>query len=75
MSDNGIGMDEATRAQACDASFTTPDVRTGMGLGLSVCYTIADRHGGELILESRPGQGTDISFDLAFASNGPVGVG
>lgn len=36
----------------------------GSGIGLYLCKTIVDRHGGEIWLESAPGQGSTFSFSL-----------
>lgn len=70
--DNGVGMDEHTLGRIFDPFFTTRDVGEGMGLGLSVCHTIVRNHGGRLIATSRPGQGTELSFDLSLAEQSPT---
>jgi two-component system sensor histidine kinase DctS len=46
VSDNGPGVPECHRAQLFDAFFTTKP--KGVGLGLSICRTIAAAHGGTL---------------------------
>jgi len=46
VSDNGPGVPESHRAQLFDAFFTTKP--KGVGLGLSICRTIAAAHGGTL---------------------------
>ena len=67
--DTGIGMDEATRARAFEAFFTTKS--RGTGLGLATVRAIAERHGGRVRVESSPGQGTtfDIRFELREPSS------
>jgi two-component system sensor histidine kinase DctS len=35
-----------------------------MGLGLSLCRTVIEQHGGVLDFESRPGGGADFRFTL-----------
>jgi two-component system sensor kinase FixL len=35
-----------------------------MGLGLSICHTIVANHGGRLRATSRPGEGSELVFDL-----------
>jgi signal transduction histidine kinase len=63
--DNGIGMDEATRKRAFEPFFTTKPPGRGTGLGLSVAYfIIVENHGGELSVESTPGQGTKFTILL-----------
>ena len=36
----------------------------GTGLGLALTKSLIELHGGELLMESEPGQGTTVSFDL-----------
>lgn len=42
------------------------DTTAGAGLGLLIARGIAERHGGSLILESRPGQGTSVRVSIPF---------
>ena len=65
VSDNGIGMNEETLAKVFDPFFTTSEVGKGMGMGLSVSYTIAKNHGGTLSATSKLGEGSVFSFDLS----------
>ncbi|MCE3255474.1 MAG: two-component sensor histidine kinase [Rickettsiaceae bacterium] len=64
VSDNGIGMSEEIRQKVFDPFFTTNDVGEGMGLGLSVSHTIIKNHGGNLMVESKLGEGSKFYFDL-----------
>ncbi len=66
--DNGVGMDQDTLRQIFDPFFTTRDVGEGMGMGLSICYTIIANHGGTLDAESEPGKGAEFHFDLPLVS-------
>jgi PAS domain S-box-containing protein len=43
--------------------FTTTK-RSGMGVGLSICRTIIEAHGGKIWADSTPGKGTTFSFTL-----------
>jgi PAS domain S-box-containing protein len=36
----------------------------GLGIGLSICRTIVERHGGRLVFENRAGHGVVFTFDL-----------
>jgi two-component system, sensor histidine kinase PhcS len=64
VADNGAGMDEETLQKIFDPFFTTAEVGNGVGLGLSICHTIAKTHGGNLYATSELGQGSVFYFDL-----------
>lgn len=68
VADNGPGMDAEVSEQCLNPFFTTRDVGSGMGMGLSICSTIISEHGGHLQVDSRVGTGTTMSFDLAVAT-------
>ncbi|MCM2252088.1 MAG: PhnD/SsuA/transferrin family substrate-binding protein [Ramlibacter sp.] len=61
--DEGAGLDSTQRARLFQPFFTTkPD---GLGLGLSICKTIIEAHGGRLWAEPNPGgRGMCFSFSL-----------
>ena len=71
VSDTGKGMDEKTVERVFEPFFTTQDVGQGTGLGMSVVHGIVMRHNGEIIVESREGEGTSIRvyFPVADESN------
>jgi signal transduction histidine kinase len=55
--DTGPGMPEEVRAHAFDPFYTTKDVGEGTGLGLDISRRIiVERHGGQITIESRPGE-------------------
>ncbi len=67
--DNGPGIPPDVQAHIFEPFFTTKGVGSGTGLGLVICHRIiADRHGGEIEFDSKPGE-TRFSVRL------PVGNG
>jgi two-component system sensor histidine kinase RegB len=65
--DQGTGMDEETLQRAIEPFFTTKEPGKGLGLGLFLAKSAAERLGGTLTLTSTPGKGTTavISFSLS----------
>ena len=66
ITDNGVGMDEATRLKVFQPFFTTK-TRTGTGLGLSISHSIVTAHHGKIGVDSRPGKGTTFRISLPLA--------
>lgn len=65
VSDNGTGIPEAIRKKIFQPFFTTKPTGQGTGLGLSLSYDIVTKgHGGELLLESTEGAGTEFVVRL-----------
>jgi len=64
ISDDGVGMDAATRDRIFEPFFTTKGKAKGTGLGMTVVSAAVERLGGYLELESEPGRGT--TFTLLF---------
>ncbi|WP_320172693.1 PAS domain-containing protein [Maridesulfovibrio sp.] len=70
VSDNGPGMDEATRKRVFEPFYTTKAPGIGTGLGLSVSYfIITQNHHGIFQVESSPGKGTTFTIQLPIAKN------
>ncbi len=67
--DSGVGMDATVRERIFDHFFTTKEVGRGTGQGLSIAYDIVvNKHGGRLLCESEPGQGTCFIVALPMAA-------
>ncbi|QDQ86814.1 PhnD/SsuA/transferrin family substrate-binding protein [Alcaligenaceae bacterium SJ-26] len=61
--DRGVGMSDAQLARLFEPFYTTKE--DGLGLGLSICKSIAEAHGGQLS-GARPDDGTGMVFSLCL---------
>ena len=62
--DNGPGIPEAIKKKIFDPFFTTKATGKGTGLGLSISYSIIEKMGGRITVESSPGEGTTFVVSL-----------
>ncbi len=65
VTDSGAGLAPEVRAHLFQPFVTTK--QKGMGLGLSICRTIVEAHGGKIWVEPRPQGGTIFRFTLRMA--------
>ena len=64
--DEGVGLDEATRARLFEPFFTTKS--NGTGLGLAITRQIIEAHGGSIAFEPKEPRGTRIWIHLGDRS-------
>ena len=69
VSDNGEGMNEATRIHIFEPFFTTKGPGKGTGLGLSVVFGIVENHGGFIDVASEPERGTTFTIYIPTADS------
>lgn len=70
--DTGVGMTEQQISHAFEEFYKADDSRhhlQSIGLGLSICKRIVEKHGGRIWIESRGlGKGTSVFFTISFDS-------
>ena len=70
VTDHGSGIPEAYRAQIFEPFFSTKknEIYAGMGLGLSISYSLVQSMGGELTFDTRLGEATVFRIHLPLSS-------
>lgn len=60
IADHGVGMTKDVQSKIFDPYFSTKQRvnQKGMGLGLTICHAVMQKHGGAIAVESEPGVGT-----------------
>jgi two-component system CheB/CheR fusion protein len=67
VADTGPGIPAELHERVFEPFFTTRSQTGGSGLGLSLCRSIIEAHGGTLSLTSQVGQGTTVHITLPLA--------
>ena len=68
--DSGVGLDAKQMEQIFETFYTTKP--EGLGMGLSICRSIIEGHGGRLWAEPNQGPGATFQFTLPIANGGAV---
>ena len=64
VSDNGVGVPEALLRRIGEPFFTTKEPGRGTGLGLYLARHVVEREGGEMIVSSTEGRGTEVTLTV-----------
>jgi signal transduction histidine kinase len=64
VSDTGCGIPPDNIDKLFEPFFTTKNVGKGIGIGLSTCYSIVRKHGGEITVTSTEGKGSQFTVTL-----------
>ncbi len=69
VSDNGIGIPEESIPHLFDRTYTVSSARTpgktgGSGLGLAIVKAVVEKHGGEIMCESKLGEGSKFVIEM-----------
>ena len=67
--DDGIGVPQDIRDRIFDPFFTTRKIGEGIGLGLSVAYSIIEKHQGKIFFNSERFEGTEFIIELPLRNH------
>ena len=62
VADTGVGIEPELKDRIFEPYFSTR--AAGTGLGLAIAKKVVEDHGGSIVLESEPGQGTIVRMRL-----------
>lgn len=74
VADTGIGI-AMERIERIFEPFSTYGKRKGTGLGLTIARNVIYEHGGDIDVESTPGEGTTFTIRMPHEPDGPTGAG
>lgn len=67
ITDNGCGMDSVSQSNVFEPFYTTKEVGSGLGLGMSITHNIIQDFGGSIAITSTPNEGTEVVVCLKAA--------
>jgi two-component system sensor histidine kinase PhcS len=70
--DNGGGIEPRHLDKIFDPFFTTKDVGAGMGLGLSISYSIVQEYGGKISVKTEPGKFCEFTLEFPVKTHQAV---
>jgi CheY-like chemotaxis protein len=73
VSDTGSGIAPEIMPHLFEPFFTTKEINEGAGLGLAQVYGIVKQHGGDVEVNSRPGQGAAFTLYLPVSTKPGAG--
>ncbi len=71
IADNGPGIPKKIQDKMFEPFFTTKEVGEGTGLGLSLVFSIIQKHNGTIHVDSQPGKGTQFCIILPIQHKTP----
>jgi two-component system, sensor histidine kinase and response regulator len=73
VTDNGMGIDPAHSDRIFEPFIRLHPASEieGTGVGLAICRAVVERHGGQLWVQSRPGEGSTFYFSMPAAKSTP----
>ena len=72
--DNGCGMTQEVLDRMFEPYFTTKEESKGTGLGMVITKKIVEEHHGRVEVQSRPGEGTQVTLRFPLSEELPVTV-
>lgn len=73
VADQGVGMSDTVVEHAFEPFFTTKELGEGTGLGLAMVWSLVERSGGVIDLQTGPDEGTRFTLHLPAMAAGDAG--
>jgi signal transduction histidine kinase len=73
IADNGIGIPNDQKSKIFDMFYRATEQGEGSGLGLYIVKEMLEKLGGDITIDSEPGQGTRITLSIPNRAPHPAG--